>query len=108
MTERVLVKNAADPEQVKQAATRSKHRRETELADVRAVMSTLEGRRLIWRQLLAGKMFENRFSDNSLRMAFNEGNANQASWLLADIDAACPELYDTMRREARKSEESNG
>lgn len=104
--ERALVKNAADPEQVKQAGTREKFGRERELGDLRAVMDTKEGRRLVWRLMEFGGVLTERFDENSLRMARLAGNARTGLMLLADIDAACPELFDTMRREAR--EESNG
>ena len=42
-----LVKNAADPGQVKEAESKLKRHRERELNDVRAVLSTPEGRRFI-------------------------------------------------------------
>lgn len=100
--ERALVKNAADEEQVRQAGTREKFGRERELNDLRAVMQTVEGRRLVWRLLQIGRIFTDRFDANSLQMARNEGGARTGLLLLADIDAACPELYDTMRREARE------
>lgn len=107
MAKKAFVKNASDPEQIKEAQGRVERARHQQLTDIKKVMGTVEGRRLIWRQLSAARFFETRFSENSLRMAFNEGNANQAAWLMADIDAACPELFDIMRREAKMSEDSN-
>lgn len=97
--QRVAVKNAADPEQVKRAGDRDRRRREVELADLRAVMGSVEGRRFVWRLLEHGRIFTDRFDENSLRMARNEGRAHTGLILLADIDVACPELFDTMRRE---------
>lgn len=96
---RVAVKNAADPEQVKRAGDRDRRRREVEIADLRAVMGSVEGRRFVWRLLETGRIFTDRFDENSLRMARNEGRAHTGLILLADIDVACPELFDTMRRE---------
>lgn len=98
-TQRAAVKNAADPEQVKRAGDRDRRRRETELTDVRVVMDTAAGRRFMWRLLEIGRIFTDRFDENSLRMARNEGRAITGLMLLADIDVACPELFDTMRRE---------
>ncbi len=107
MASKALTGNASDPEQVKDAQRKAERIRNQQLNDIKKVMSSVEGRRLIWRQLSAARFFEVRFSENSLRMAFNEGNANQAAWLMADIDAACPELFDQMRREAKINEDSN-
>lgn len=102
--ERALVKNASDPQQVKDAATRETLARRDELDDVRHVMSTAQGRRFVWRLLHSGKLLESCFTENSIRMAFLEGCRNQATKLFADIDAACPELFDKMRQEAREAE----
>lgn len=98
-TQRSAVKNAADPEQVKRAGDRDRRRREGEIADVRSVMGTPAGRRFVWRLLETGRIFTDRFDENSLRMARNEGRAHTGLILLVDIDVACPELFDTMRRE---------
>jgi len=100
--ERALVKNAGDPEQVAEAKKAEERREREWREDLREVMSTKAGRRVVWRLLQNARVFESRFDINSLRMAFLEGNANQGLWLLAELDAACPELFDLMRREARE------
>lgn len=94
-------KNVADPRQVKDAKQRAKLRREREVSDLKAVMSTPEGRRFVWRLLDLGQIFESRFRMNSLEMAFVEGNANLATAIYADIDAECPELFLKMRNEVK-------
>lgn len=96
------VKNTADREQVNAAALNEKVTQERDLNDLRIIMNTKEGRRFMWRLLSEARIFTTRYSENSLRMAYLEGNANFGLMLMADIDAACPEQFDTMRREQRE------
>lgn len=43
-----LVRNAADPDQVKSARREERHATKSEIADMREVLSTEPGRRVIW------------------------------------------------------------
>lgn len=90
--------------------TRSEHRhsklqklrRQTEIDDIRAVMSTEQGRRLIARILNEGNPFDSPFNTNAMTMSYNVGRQDGAKWIIAEIDNACPEKYVVMMVEARK------
>jgi hypothetical protein len=83
--ERALVRNAADPKQVDNAKKKEKLRRENELADLRAVLNTLEGRRLVWRLLGKLKWGQSTFDTEVTQMAFNAGMQNAGNFLMAEI-----------------------
>lgn len=96
---RVLVRNAADPNQVRAAETRDEFNRRQEVDDMRAVMSTPVGRRFVWRFLERGKPFVSPFQANSLVMAHACGLGDQARTLWAELFANCPELLVQMANE---------
>ena len=88
-----------------------KERRE-DLDDVRSVMAIAAGRRMIWRILEAGRIFQSSFSSDALVTAFHEGQRNAALALWNDVMEAAPERYLTMtkgiqEREARRNERRN-
>ena len=101
------VRNAADREQVKDAARKAKWTREDELADVRAILATKEGRRFVWRYLTECSVFKTSFTGNS-QTFFNEGERNVGLKLMADVNDADPEAYIAMLREAKLKGEKNG
>lgn len=94
-----LVKNAADESQVKGAEQKMKSARERELADMRFILSTAQGRRVIWRYLEACGVFQISFNHSGAITSFNEGMRNIGLKLLTDINDAAPEAYVTMLKE---------
>lgn len=82
--------------------TRRKLARDTEEADLKWLMSSKRGRRIVWRQLDAAGIFRSSFNTNAMAMAFAEGNKNSGLRLLAMIHSICPELYPVMVREANE------
>lgn len=92
-------------------AVRDKLSRENEEGDVRWLMGSKRGRRIVWRLLDQAGVFRLSFNPNALQMAFAEGTRNYGLRTLALIHALCPELYPTMVREnatdASDSRESN-
>lgn len=94
----VLVRNAADPKQVKNAGRAEKKARELELDDLRALLATPQGRRFLWRVLGYCK-FASDIWDGSSRIHFNAGVQNVGHWILAEITAADEEAFFTMMRE---------
>lgn len=88
--------------QERQKARRAKKAeldQETEEADLRWLMGSRRGRRVMWRFLDRAGVFRLSFDTNALRMAFAEGNRNEGLRILGLIHANCPELYPTMVRE---------
>lgn len=82
--------------------------RETEEADVKWLMSSKRGRRMVWRLLDQAGVFRLSFSTNAMTMSFQEGNRNYGLRLLSLIHSLCPELYPTMLKEQRNDRDNDG
>lgn len=106
MSQKSFVKNAADEDQVKEAEVKVKHGRDLELNDIRFVLGTVQGRRMLWRYLAACGVYKSSFTGNS-QTFFLEGQRNIGLLLLADIQDASPEGYLLMMQEAKKNEDKN-
>ncbi|TXH18502.1 MAG: endopeptidase [Hyphomicrobiaceae bacterium] len=78
---------------------RDKLARDTEESDLKWLMSSKRGRRIIWRQLDRAGVFRLSFNTNAMQMAFAEGNRNEGLRTLAAIQTHCPELYLVMVKE---------
>lgn len=72
-----------------------------EVDDVKWLMSSKRGRRIVHRQLVSAGVFRLSFNTNALQMAFNEGMRNQGLALVAQITEHCPERYAEMLQEAK-------
>jgi len=98
------VKNAADPEQVKRAGREERFDRKRELEDVKAVMETVAGRRLLWRIINKLCHFDSSSAEHSGSMTYlNEGERNIGRVLKSDIcETAFPE-YQQMEKEYWKA-----
>jgi hypothetical protein len=106
---RALTGNAADEEQVVAAGRKEKRRRLRELNDLRAVLGTAEGRRVLWRLLefTGPRRTAYAFTDTN-QTHFNLGQQNVGLHLQAEIIQASDDAYLLMTREARHEEEQNG
>ena len=82
--------------------TRDRLARETEEGDIKWLMGSRRGRRIVWRLLEQAGVFRASFNTKAMAMAFAEGNKNGGLRLLSQIHALCPELYPTMVREANE------
>jgi hypothetical protein len=83
-----------------QAALRNKLAADTEESDIKWLMGSKRGRRIIYRFLDQAGTFRLSFNTNAMQMAFAEGNRNMGNRLLAVINTQCPELYPVMVKEA--------
>ena len=83
-------------------AARDKLVRDEEVGDVKWLMGSRRGRRILWRLLEQSGVFRLSFNTNAMQMAFAEGNRNFGNRILALIHTHCPELYPTMVREANE------
>lgn len=90
--------NAADPKQV--AERRVTEISETKLADadLKMVLSTLEGRRFLWRLLSTCGIYRTSFHPSS-QIYFNEGVRSVGLNVIADIDRVAPEAMILMMTE---------
>lgn len=78
---------------------REKLARENEEADIKWLMGSKRGRRVVWRLMDQSGVFRLSFNTNSMQMAFAEGNRNFGNRMLAMIHSLCPELYPQMVKE---------
>ena len=73
--------------------------RENEEVDLKWLMSSKRGRRIIWRLLDQAGVFRLSFNTNAMTMAFAEGNRNFGNRTLSLIHTHCSELYPQMVKE---------
>lgn len=98
-----LVHNAADPEQIKNARKKEKFKRENELNDIRTVLSTSEGKRVLWRLLSQCRTFESIY-EQSARIHYNAGQQDLGHFIMAEIIAADEQLLFQMMKDNLKGE----
>lgn len=79
--------------------------RRDELDDVKNVMGTASGRRLVWRILEQTRIFGATFNTDPMLMSHSEGQRNIGLFLFSDVMEACPEKYLTMVKGVQEREE---
>ena len=102
--DRSLVKNAAAKNQVKKARNKEERLREEELGDLKALLKSKEGRRIVWRMLAKCRVFESIW-EGSARIHFNAGQQDLGHWLLAEVTEADDEALLIMMRENKNKED---
>lgn len=75
---------------------------QTEIDDLKWLMSNKRGRRFVARLLERAGVWRLSFNTNALTMAFNEGTRNEGLRLLAQITAHCPDRYTEMLKESNE------
>lgn len=85
------VANAADRAQVSHGRRKEKRDRQLQQNDLRAVLATPAGGRVLWRVLEHAGMFQSVFNLDAGLMAFLEGARNEALWLVSEINAVDPQ-----------------
>ena len=86
-------------EKQRQREERAKQFAQQEVEDVKWLMGSKRGRRIIWRLLDQAGVFRLTFNPNAMQMAFAEGNRNAGNRTLSLVMASCPELFATMLKE---------
>ena len=92
-----------EAEQEKRLET-EKLEREVFLNDVRHVLSSVQGRRFVWRILDMAGVYRSSFTGNSSTF-FNEGARNIGLRVLSDVMDAKPEAFLLMQQEDKKRKE---
>lgn len=82
--------------------------RKREIEDIKWLMSSRQGRRVMWRLLDLSGPTRLSFNTNAMQMAFNEGNRNLGLQLLDELMKACPEQYRVMAKEQQDDRDGNG
>lgn len=98
---RSLVRNAADPEQVKLATRKDRDRERIRAEFYAAVLGTYEGRFVMWDILTQCRMFETISVQNSMIYTLS-GRRDVGLELYATLAEASDDDTETMRREARQ------
>ena len=88
---------------------KEKHARQEECNDVKWLMKTRQGRRIMWRLLEATGVFRLSYTGDNDTF-FREGARNIGLMQMALINKVCPEHYTTMVQEQKdgRSERSSG
>ncbi|HBM9260837.1 hypothetical protein DJ485_15430 [Citrobacter freundii] len=94
-----------DEEELRIQNERKKHDLEQrEKDDIKFVMDSEQGRRVVWRVLDSGRVFAAIPPMDALAMAFNEGQRNLALELFQRVMTHCPDQYLKMAAEASEQE----
>jgi hypothetical protein len=78
---------------------RAQNSRRTEDEDLRWLMNSKRGRRIVHRILLRAGVWHSSFNTNALTMAFSEGRRNEGLALTSKIMALTPENFTLMTTE---------
>lgn len=73
--------------------------KETEDEDLKWLMGSKRGRRIVWSLLERAGIYRLSFNTNAMAMAFAEGTRNEGLRLLNQVLTLCPELYAAMVKE---------
>lgn len=82
--------------------------RETEIGDLKWLMSSKRGRRIMWRLLEMSGPFHLSFDRNAMQMAFNDGKRSVGNRLFNEVMSLCPEMYPVMAKEQKNDRDGNG
>lgn len=93
--QKAFVGNLADTAQVKDADKKVRFGRERELEDMKFILSTPQGQRVLWRYLEHCGIYRDSFTGNSSTF-YNEGRRSIGIKLLEDITTASPDAYIKM------------
>lgn len=107
MAERALTKNAADPEQQREAKRKEARLVQLEREDFIAVMTSVQGRRFVYRMLEEFGVLTQTYHRDPYEHAFNAGRRDMAIRLMRKIDDWCPDLYSQMAKDYREARENS-
>lgn len=107
---KALVTNTASAKQVEKAEQKAARKAKRDLEDMRAVLTTVEGRRVIWKILSFCKVFASPgFVPDSNFLYFNSGEQNVGRFVMNEITNADEGKLFQMIKENReaKGEDEN-
>ena len=94
-------RSTLSPDELKMQEAMAKAQREQELSDICHVMSTVQGRRFVWRILASGRIFHFCFTGNS-ETFYNEGIRESHLGYYNDVMEACPDKFWLAQKENYK------
>lgn len=98
-----LVRNATDKDQLDDAKFTVEERRRQELNDLRQVLSTIEGRRVMWRLMAHCRAFSSVW-DSSAKIHYNAGQQDVGHFLIREVEEADQEAFFQMMKEQKEKE----
>jgi hypothetical protein len=100
MADRALVKNAADPQQVKRATRKEQDRERQRIDAIRATMATPAGRFVLYELIEMAGAYRSIYEPNAT-IYYRAGRQDYGHELMALLIQADEDAYDLMQREAR-------
>lgn len=97
--------NAAE-QRDKQRSADARNARATDDADLKWLMGTPRGRRIVWGILDRAGTFGNGFDTNAMQMARSAGKREEGIRWFGALMRVCPDLYAEMTREANGTADS--
>lgn len=101
MTDKVLVKNAADPSQVSRGESAEKRRERDRLNNWKAVLSSKNGRAVMWDVLSMCNMFQVYRGDSDM-LQFHEGQRSVGVQIWQSIEGIDNDIIHRMMTEAKE------
>ena len=99
--QKALVANASDEAQIKNAKEKIKFGRDLEISDMKFLLSSIQGRRFLWRCLSECGIYQSSFRTSS-EIYYLEGQRSIGLMILKDIHETDGEAYIKMIIENKK------
>lgn len=96
------IKNAADEKKIADASTKEEREREMQMADLRFILGSPQGRRFIWRLLGHCRVFSSVFNNSGSMTYYNTGMQDVGHFIQAEVIESKREAYFEMMRENEK------
>lgn len=96
--------NAASEKKVKKQASRDERLRTQELGDVKAMMSSVSGRRFLWRLMSRCRVFGSVLHPSGSQVYYNSGQQDVGHFVMGEILESDEKLFQQMQSEAKDYE----
>jgi hypothetical protein len=96
--------NASTPKQVKKQVSREERLRRRQMDDIAAVLSSIHGRRLLWRLLTECGVFKSVHHQSGSQVYYNAGKQDVGHFLMAEVIETDPKKFMEMQTEAKDYE----
>ena len=101
MTQKPLVENASSESQLKKAEEKLKFQQKLEIDDLRFVLKTIEGRRVMWRLLIQCRVLESIW-ENSAKIHYNSGKQDVGHFIMSEVVRANEDAFLLMMKENKE------
>lgn len=98
--------NAADDKDIQKMSKKEKLNVDQSKADLKEVLSTVSGRRYIWKILSATGVYKLSANNSGSWTYFNEGQRSIGLNIISDIMDVDPDMYPKMQLENKKEKEN--